>query len=70
MDDTTAGAKAEGHLYLMQQCKHFILSNSTYAWWGAYLSLYEKKEVVYPKNWYKDSNLKNPEMCPSEWVKF
>jgi hypothetical protein len=67
MDDATAGSKAEGHLYLMQQCKHFIISNSTYAWWAAWLAQNDHKQVVYPLNWYKDVKSANPNMCPAEW---
>ncbi len=67
MDDNIAGKKAEGHLYLMKQCKHFIISNSTYAWWGAWLSEEQNKQVVYPKNWYKDIKYNNPEMSPKNW---
>ena len=52
----------------MQQCKHFIISNSTYAWWGAWLSTNEEKKVVYPNNWYQDKKYNNPLMCPKEWV--
>jgi hypothetical protein len=70
MDNSTAGKKAEGHLYLMQLCKHFIISNSTYAWWGAWLSANEDKTVVYPGNWYKDKNYYNPDMSPRSWVSF
>lgn len=70
MDDTTSGKKAEGHLFLMKQCKHFIISNSTYAWWGAWLSDYNQKIVVYPANWYKDEEYNNKKMCPSSWICF
>ncbi|MBS1646336.1 MAG: alpha-1,2-fucosyltransferase [Bacteroidetes bacterium] len=68
MNNTTAGEKAEGHLHLMQQCKHFIISNSTYAWWGAWLSANKNKRVIYPENWYKDSKYNNPSMSPKSWV--
>lgn len=67
MDNSTAGKKAEGHLYLMQQCRYFIISNSTYAWWGAWLANAENKIVIYPKNWYKDVKNNNPKMCPINW---
>lgn len=67
MNDLTAGIKAEGHLFLMQKCKHFIISNSTYAWWGAWLSDELDKQVVYPAKWYSDITNSNPQMCPSTW---
>lgn len=67
MDDKTAGNRDEGHLYLMHLCKHFIISNSTFSWWGAWLSDEPLKIVVYPDKWYKDSRFENPQMCPSGW---
>ena len=38
-------------LQLMTQCKHFILSNSTFCWWGWWLSG-KQGQVVAPKNWF------------------
>lgn len=37
-------------LYLLSQCDGVIMSNSSFAWWGAWLS--SKKMVVAPKNWF------------------
>ena len=36
---------------LMAACKHFVLSNSTYSWWVAYLSESAHKRVVAPSRW-------------------
>jgi hypothetical protein len=41
-------------LYLMTQCDHFILSPSTFSWWGAYLGEKENSKVYSPDWWFDD----------------
>lgn len=36
-------------LYLMTQCDYHIITNSTFSWWGAWLS--NSKHTIAPKNW-------------------
>jgi hypothetical protein len=42
-------------LYLMTQCHHHIIANSSFSWWGAWLSESEGQKVIAPSRWFGES---------------
>ena len=60
-------------LCLMSLCSDFIIANSTYSWWGAWLSSNKNKKVIAPTQWFgktgytKDHNIKD--LIPDSWIR-
>lgn len=66
VDNDYAGERYTAKLMLMKACKHFIIPNSTFAWWGAWLSINPTKEVVAPGHWFPGTDIH--EVIPPEWT--
>jgi hypothetical protein len=65
--DSFSGDRSHYDMYLMTQCKHNIVANSSFSWWGAWLGQNEDKIVVCPGKWGNSYGL---EHTPCEnWVK-
>jgi hypothetical protein len=61
-------AAPEEHLRLLSRCRHFILANSTFAWWGAWLSLNPNKVVIGPSKWMQAGD-RFVDILPSRWLR-
>ncbi len=69
VDHHHAGKKFADYLQLMTACKHFLIPNSSFAWWAAWLSLNESKIVVAPKKWFADPSYDTSDVLPSSWIR-
>lgn len=63
------GWKFGNYLQLMTRCRHFIIPNSSFAWWAAWLNTGSEKTVVAPENWFTDPGIDTADLVPGEWVR-
>lgn len=61
------GKQSPWDIWLMKNCHHNIIANSSFSWWGAWLNENPNKIVIAPKIWVKNEN--PTDILPNEWHK-
>lgn len=64
------GAKAYEDLRIMSTCKHNIIANSSFSWWGAWLNTNDDKIVIAPRTWFQDEKAnRETDVVPDSWIR-
>ncbi|WP_034445647.1 alpha-1,2-fucosyltransferase [Butyrivibrio sp. AE2032] len=56
-------------MYLLSKCRHNIIANSSFSWWGAWLNNNKDKIVIAPKRWMVGKKEVMKDICPPEWIR-
>jgi hypothetical protein len=62
-------ANAHTDLRLMSSCKHHIIANSSFSWWGAWLNQTPDTIVIAPSRWFNEFKADTRDLLPESWVK-
>ena len=65
--DENRGKDSYVDMYLMSQCKHNIIANSSFSWWAAWLNTNSEKKVLAPKRWFQNHDKEN--IVCDDWIR-
>ena len=60
---------AHDDLHLMSMCRHHVVSNSSFAWWGAWLHEEPGTIVVAPERWFATPDFDTRDLVPERWLR-
>lgn len=66
--DEHSGFKFGNKFKLMYSCRHFIIPNSTYPWWAAWIGERSDSIIIAPKKWFT-IDINTDGLIPEGWVR-
>lgn len=66
--DVNRGMRSYIDMQLMSLCRHHIIANSSFSWWGAWLNPDSDKMVIAPSKWFRNG-LDDSDLIPPQWIR-
>ena len=66
--DHNGPERAGEDLRLMSLCRHNVIANSSFSWWGAWLNENLDKKVFAPGAWFRDDSYHTDDLLPPAWL--
>lgn len=60
--------REDSEIWLMSLCRHAVMANSSYSWWGAWLNPERDRVVIAPKRWLDTSSADLRDIVPERWL--
>lgn len=67
--DVNAEDAAHEDLWLMAACQRFVIANSSFSWWAAWLGSAKDKVVVAPRQWFANGSPEPHRLIPQDWIR-
>ena len=64
-----AGPQFSHYLELMKTCSAFVIPNSTFGWWAAWLSRVPAENVIAPRSWFRKRFIRTADLFPDRWIR-
>ncbi|MCH8466616.1 MAG: alpha-1,2-fucosyltransferase [Roseinatronobacter sp.] len=66
--DWNTGRSSYRDMQIMSHCRHHIIANSTFSWWGAWLADSPEQVVVAPSSWFQGSDEQIVDIYEPDWI--
>lgn len=70
--EIVSGRISQNHyedFYLMQNCRHNVIANSSFSWWAAWLNNNPGKIVMAPQRWFNEGPKDTQDLLPESWIR-
>lgn len=67
--DVNGADRGVWDMALMKACRHHVIANSSFSWWGAWLNPHADKIVAAPQRWFSGASHDTTDLVPASWIR-